>query len=176
VTGVLAIRLGCALAAEALAAGELSSVTRSVLWQPVFDGDRCLVQFLRLRIAANLANDIKESVAELRHRLEVGETLEVAGYRLSGQLADDLSSLEPPSRLPSGLGEIAWLEVVREAGGHLPAPSRDLIERSRAQGGQVCELATVGEPFWTSTEIVVVPQVVSATVGHLGALTLSGGA
>jgi exosortase A-associated hydrolase 2 len=176
VTGVLAIRLGCALAVEALASGELSSVTRSVLWQPVFEGDRCLVQFLRLRIAANLANDIKESVGELRRRLDAGETLEVAGYRLSGQLAADLSSLDPPSVLPPGLGEVAWLEIVREAGGLLAVPSNALIERTRAQGGQVSEQAVVGEPFWMSTEIVVVPQIVSATVQHLSGMASSRGA
>ena len=176
VTGVLAIRLGCSLAAEAIASGGLPAINRSVLWQPVFDGGRCLVQFLRLRVAACLANDLKESVAELHRQLAGGETLEVAGYRLSGQLATDLSSLSPPAHLPLDLGEIAWLEVVREAGGLLPTPSQDLIERTRAEGGQVSALAVVGEPFWTSTEIVVVPQVVSATVGHLGGLAASGSA
>lgn len=174
-TGVLAIRVGCALAVEATTVGGLVSVDRSVLWQPIFDGGRLVTQFLRLRLAANLTEDRKETIAELRRRLASGETLEVAGYRLSGRLAADLMALGPPARLPGGLGEIGWFEVVREAATRLPVSSQALIERSRALGGDVRELAIVGEPFWTSTEITVVPEVVSATVEHLCGVAQSRG-
>jgi exosortase A-associated hydrolase 2 len=167
VTGALAIRLGCALAAAVMASGGLPSVARSVLWQPVFDGRRFLGQFLRLRIAAKLMTDQKESLAGLRAQLQAGEVLEIAGYRLSSRLAADLDSLGPPDALPRGFGEAAWLEVVRESDAKFPVSSQNLIAQTVNRGGQVRDLRIVGEPFWASTEIVVAPEIVSETVAHL---------
>ncbi len=175
VTGILGIRIGCALATEAVASGVLPSTARSVFWQPVFDGGRFLTQFLRLRLAANLMGDRKESLAELRSRLDSGETLEVAGYYLCGRLAADLASLVPPVLLPPGLGEVAWLEVGREAGHSLPLPSQSLIDRTRLQGGILHERMFAGEPFWTTSEIVVLPELVGATIAHLSAARLQSG-
>lgn len=167
VQGILAVRLGCALAVAAMASGRLPSVARSALWQPMFDGRRFLAQFLRLRIAASLMLDQKESLAGLRARLHAGEVLEIAGYGLSSRLAADLDSLGPPDGLPRGFGESAWLEVVRERDARLPVPSQNLIEQTLTHGGQVREFLIVGEPFWASTEIVVVPKIISETVAHL---------
>jgi exosortase A-associated hydrolase 2 len=168
VTATLAIRTGCALAAAAIATGLLPPVGHSVFWQPVFDGDRFLTQFLRLRLAANLAGDRKESLVDLRSRLASGETIKVAGYSLSGQLAAELSLLVAPALLPAGLGEIAWFEVGREANGPLPTSSQSVIERTREQDGAVRERLFAGEPFWATSEIVVVPEMIGATIAHLG--------
>lgn len=167
VTGILAIRLGCALAADAMAGGALPAVARSVLWQPVFDGARFLTQFLRLRVAANLMDDQRESVSGLRARLKAGEVLEVAGYGLSGQLATELESLVFSDGLPGQLGAIAWLEIAMDAGAPLPAPSRHVIDRTRLGGGHVLAQGVAGEPFWASTEIVVQPAFVAGTVTYL---------
>jgi exosortase A-associated hydrolase 2 len=167
VQGVLGVRLGCALAVAAMASGGLPPVARSVLWQPMFDGRRFLAQFLRLRIAANLMADRKESLAGLRAQLQAGEVLEIAGYRLSSRLAADLDSLGPPDSLPGGFGEAAWLEVVRESDAKLPGPSQNLIEQTRTHGGQIRDFLIVGEPFWASTEVVVTPEIVCETVAHL---------
>lgn len=167
VTSLLAVRLGCALATTGFEAGELSGVTRSVFWQPVFDGSRYLGQFLRLRIAASLMEDRKETMADLKGRLADGETLEVAGYRLSRQLATDLERLTPPKHLPATLGTVAWLEVVREPGAPLPPPSLALIDSSLNRAGLVEATAIPGEPFWSSTEIVVNKVMISRTLSFL---------
>lgn len=167
VTGILAIRLGCALATGAIVSGALPAVARSALWQPVFDGSRFLTQFLRLRLAANFTDDRKESLAELRHRLAAGEALEVSGYRLSGRLAADLDSLIPPMLLPTGLGEAAWFEAMRDKASGLAPPSQALIAQTRERGGSIRDVSVTGEPFWTSTEIVVIQELVAATVAHL---------
>jgi hypothetical protein len=141
-------------------------VTRTVLWQPVFDGTRFLTQFLRLRTAASLMEDRKESVADLRAQLKAGEAIEVAGYRLSGELANDLDAVAAPERLPAAFGDVSWLEVVRDAESPLPAPAMKLIDQTRAQGGTITSCGLPGEPFWSSTEIVVNRSVVSATLSN----------
>jgi exosortase A-associated hydrolase 2 len=166
VTGVLAIRLGAALAATAATEGAIPSVPNTVLWQPVFDGKRFLTQFLRLRIAASLMEDRKESLDDLRGRLEAGAVLEVAGYDLSARLAADLIAVTPPKRLAVTLGEIAWLEVIRDSGVPLSPPSINLIEQIRAQGRNVHAAGFPGAPFWSSTEIVVNKPLILATVSR----------
>lgn len=168
VNGLLAIRLGAALAVGALAAGQLPSVRRTVLWHPVFDGARALGQFLRLRTAAGMMNGARESATDLKVRLAQGETIEVAGYGLGGRLAADLESVATPSILPATLGEIAWLDVVRDAAATLPPAMARLVEQSRAAGSSLEWSGRVAEPFWSATEIVVNPEFVRTTVEHLG--------
>ncbi len=167
VTGMLATRLGCALAATALASGAMGPVERTVLWQPVFDGGRFLAQFLRLRTAASLMEDRKESLVELRDRLQRSEAVEVAGYALSGALAADLDAVRSPAGLPREFGHVCWMEVVRAAGSEFPVPSQSMIEQTRSSGGTVVVSAHVVEPFWAATEIVRAPGMVADTVRFL---------
>jgi len=165
ISGILAIRLGCALAASLVSAGAVGQVANTVLWQPVFDGQRFLGQFLRLRIAAALMdNDRKESQAELRGRLRNGEVIEVAGYGLSGQLASDLEMVSPPARLPGQFGSVTWMEVVREQGAEPTAAAIRLTEQTRTAGGAVELQQFPGEPFWGSNEIVHIGAMVQSTV------------
>lgn len=175
VSGLLAIRIGCALALDALDSGELPASARSVLWQPVFDGGRHLAQFLRLRIAASLMEDRKESLADLKARLSQGETVEVAGYGLSSRLAADLENRQQPQHLQAAFGEVAWFEIMRESGAPLSPSSARLLEGTRRHGVPIVARSFAGEPFWSSTEIIVNPDVVRATVSHLAPATEDGG-
>lgn len=168
VTGLLATRLGCSLATALVAAGAMPPVDRTVLWQPVFDGARFLNHFLRLRLAALLAEqDRKETMAELRARLKSGQIVEVAGYELSGRLAGDLEALPRMTALPAELGQIHWMEVVREAGLAVPPPSQQIIDVTRAAGARITCSVFAGEPFWAATEVVENAALVRATVDAL---------
>lgn len=166
-TNLLSIRLGCALTLSCATSQVFPPVRSTVLWQPTFDGGRFLQQFLRLRTAASLMEDRKETVPGLRKQLTDGVTLEVAGYRLSSRLASDLDALKVPYALPGELGAVAWLEVVRDVGAGLPLPSVELIGRSRQQGQSVDEMAFAGEPFWAATEIVTNEAVVRHSIEFL---------
>jgi exosortase A-associated hydrolase 2 len=164
ITGVLAIRLGAALGATALASGLLAPAATTVLWQPVFDGKRWLTQFLRLRIAAALAEqDKKETMQELLTRLRSGAIVEVAGYGLSGRMATDLESLGVPDVLPAELGTIHWFEVIRTADMELSPMAAQMRERARVAARPVVTQTLVGEPFWASTEIVCNECLAAAT-------------
>lgn len=167
VTALLAVRLGCALALNGIASGVLSAPRKSVLWQPVFDGDRYLTQFLRLRVAASLTEDRRESVVDLKARLMAGGTLEVAGYDLSARMAADLSRMAPPQALPPQFGATAWLEIVRDPDAGPPLPSAQLVKATNEAGGKITARCFAGEPYWASTETVVNADVVTSTLEHL---------
>jgi hypothetical protein len=138
-----------------------------VLWQPVFDGGRFLTQFLRLRTVASLMEDRKESASDLRAVLGAGQSLEVAGYELSPTLARDLEILTPPTWLPATMGDTAWFEVVREPDLPLLTLSVKLIKQTREAGGLVHASGFAGEPFWSSTEIVVNRAMISQSLSHV---------
>lgn len=171
IRGMLAIRLGCILGSEALA-GIGHTMQRTVMWQPVVSGRRFLEQFLRLRVAASMmgGGDSKETVAALRTRLKSGELLEVAGYEISGTLSDQLDAAELRPFLRSHLGEVHWMEAVRSADTALPVPSTTAIDAARATGLAVTPHSVMGEPFWSSTEIVCLEPMVARTADVLGSI------
>ena len=174
VRAVLAVRLGAALAVSAACNGRLPAVAATAFWQPVLDGAKHLTQFLRLRTAGNLAGEgDKETVADLRAKLAAGQSVEVAGYGLAGDLASELDALEQPTQLPSQLGATHWMEVVRTPEGGLPATSKATIERLQASGSRVSPHTFVGEPFWATVEISTVPEMIRATAQSLSAGVIS---
>lgn len=146
----------------------MPAVDRAVLWQPTFDGARHLTQFLRLRVAALLASGAsRATVAMLREESSRGETLEVAGYRLSTGLAAGLDAVTPPAWLPPTLGRVRWFEIVRNEAIAMPEIARRLIDSTRGQGGIVELTAITGEPFWSSTEITVNRNLVDLSADFL---------
>jgi len=148
VCGLLAVRLGCALIGDDAVLDCAPELQRSILWQPVFDGSKYATQFLRLRVAASMANGLTETVGELRRQAaETGE-IEVAGYRISSRMLEEMELLRTPTRLSARLGPIDWHEVVRDLETGLPLPSQKLIEATQAAGGSVSPRAFTGEPFW----------------------------
>lgn len=162
VAGLLCVRLGCALGAEA-SLGLPAAIERTVFWQPVVDGERFLNQFLRLRVMASMMEDRKDTIAALRAQLQSGETIEVAGYELSPRLVAQIDGVRLVPNLGTSLGRLSWMEVVRGADSPLPASSLAAIHSAPATMGAIAPMAVAGEPFWTSTEIVTVPELVDQT-------------
>jgi len=166
VTGAVATRLGCALAAEALATTGTSLAT-TVFWQPVADGARYLTQFLRLRVAASMMGAGKETVDGLRERLRSGESLEVAGYDLPPSLAAAVDSADLAASLTDRLGAVRWLEVRSDAAAPFGAATEQAVAAAKRRYANV-ELEQVGgEPFWSSTEIVRNAALVARTADLL---------
>lgn len=164
VNAMLCVRLGCILGASA----GLPGIRRTVFWQPVLDGERFFTQFLRLRVAASMmSDDGKETAEQLRSQLASGSSLEVSGYEISARLAADVDRLRLEAHTGSHLGELHWAEIVRAADAPLPTPSTRLIEKLSHAGLPVQAHRIVGEPFWSSTEIVSIAALVDATVRAL---------
>lgn len=158
---VWGLRTGCLLLGDWLRSRNIAPPA-TVYWQPVTNGELFLTQFLRLRMAAGMLGGQKETTAQLRARLDAGETLEVAGYDLSPQLA---ASLAAARLTPPPAGPVIWLEV--NATGELPPASQRLVDSWREQGVAVDTAVAGGEPFWTTQEISEVPALLDATLDRL---------
>jgi exosortase A-associated hydrolase 2 len=164
---LVGVRLGCALAAE-FARDRSGGVRCSVFWQPVADGQRFLTQFLRLRVAASMMSDAdRETASGLRERLRAGESLEVAGYELTPALAAQVERVRLTESVGPRLGRLTWLEIVRDVAAVLPQPAEDVIKVAAGTGLPVEAQTVVSEPFWSSTEIVRVPELVRHSVAAL---------
>lgn len=162
------VRTGALLAAEVAASSAAGRIERLLFWQPVLDGKLFLNQYLRLRIAAQMFNDTeKETTEQLRNRLADGEVLEVAGYPLSGQMADSLATSAMSASTALARIPIAWLEVVSKPGQSVGVPTRKLIDALSQAGGEV-ELRTVVTPMiWQVHERVLAPELIEGTLDML---------
>ena len=164
---LLGVRLGCALGAQ-VARDAIPGIAQTVFWQPVLDGSRFMDQFLRLRVAASMMEqDRKESTADLRAKFARGETVDVAGYCVGPQLAAQIDRVHLAEDLGDHLGQVHWIEVVRSAETPPPAPSTKAVDAARAAGLNITLCPIVGEPFWSSVEIVRIPALIERTVALL---------
>ncbi len=165
------LRAGCLLAADAVR--HMPSPCNLLFWQPGFaDGALQLQQFLRLRLAAGMlagSDPPRGAMDALRQQLAQGQSLQVAGYRLSPGMAAGLqtSRLVPPPLDGSAAPHLVWLEV---AAADAPQPSplaRRTVEGWRQAGWQVRSAAVTGPAFWQSAEIEEAPTLVQATLDAL---------
>jgi exosortase A-associated hydrolase 2 len=161
ITHVLAIRTGALLAFDALRRGVMAP-RRWILWQPAIDGRRALDQFLRLRVAAEMANApaARTSVEQLRGVLSGGTSLEVAGYEVHPALA---ASMDEARLEAVGSGAaLTWLEV--SASPNVSVPAEKTASAFRAAGWQVEARTIPGAPVWSTPETTVNDALNEATV------------
>jgi exosortase A-associated hydrolase 2 len=159
------LRAGCLLAAEV--AAEIPEAVDFLFWQPVLAGRPHWQQFMRLKIAGEMASGEAGAVGEaLRRQLAAGQAVEIAGYEVAPALAQGLeqAQLLPPS---GGGGRVIWLEVSRrEEAAFSPAAAKRIAEWRAA--GWAVEAAVVGGPaFWQTTEIEEAPELLAATLEAL---------
>jgi len=163
VTSVLGIRFGAILAAAFVRQRQLD-LSRIIFWQPATSGARLIDQFLRIRVVASRMEGVRgETIAELRGRLKAGETIEVAGYALSGVLCADIDSLELHRELSATFPPISWFEVIADIEAPIAPGTQRALEKARALGCRVDHKQATGELFWLSTEIVTNAALVAAS-------------
>lgn len=159
---IVGLRAGALLAADAAFRHRARSLT---LLHPQVDGRQILTQLLRLRLAGGLTGSAdKETAAELRQRLAAGETLEIAGYGLSGQLASDLETLAIDKDSPPDVGRILWIEVVQQPERPLMPVSQRVVDAWSAIGASVEASVVCCDQFWATQEIAQCPALVSFVV------------
>ena len=138
-----------------------------LLWQPVLRGPQVLGDFLRLRsVAALFDGGTRESVDSLRARLANGETLEVAGYLLTPELATGLEALSM-SELQPGRRPVHWFQISRDGQQPIPQAAGDVIKAWRAHGAQVQTVPVAGPAFWSAAELEDCPALIDATTAAL---------
>jgi len=157
------VRLGAALALDVARSGD-AAVTSMVFWQPVISGSTFMTQFLRLKLAAQLHDGGGITTDALRAQSAAGSSVEVAGYELTPELiaAVDAIDLKDERYRPSI--PVRWLEVVSESRPKPGIASQRVMTAWREHDVVVDEAVVIGDPFWATTEITVVPGLIDATV------------
>jgi len=156
------LRAGCLLAVEA--AVNLKNCPNFIFWQPVVSGRQHWQQFMRLKMAGELAaGQEKGGVEQLRQQLAAGQAVEIAGYAVASRLADGLvkAELQPPAISP---GRVAWFELSSRDEATLAPASQQRIEQWRATGFKVDATVVRGPGFWQTTEIEDAPELIEATL------------
>ena len=162
---LIGLRTGGLLAADAAGAHDIESLT---LIHPIADGKQQLNQLFRLRLAGGLTGQKKsETVADLRHVLDQGESLEIAGYRISPAMADGLQSLALARMELRGVSRINWIELVKKQERPLMPVSQRVIDAWHEAGRAVVTDTVVCDTFWATQEIAQCPAVVEAVCRHV---------
>jgi len=161
------LRTGALLAAE-VAAARPAAVGTLLLWQPVLDGALFLNQYLRLRIASQMVHDgDKETTASIRARLSAGAHVEVAGYPLTGAMADALASKKLALSTGAVGPALAWLEVVGKPDQELLPASRRFLDAARSAGASVTVQTVVAPMIWQTYDREDAPSLPEATANLL---------
>jgi exosortase A-associated hydrolase 2 len=163
-------RTGALLAAE-LADRVPELIVRLLFWQPVLDGKLFMNQYLRLRVASQLvSNTERETTEQIRQRLANGEIIEIAGYPLSGTLADQIASRRAAAcdcltQLP-----VVWIEMVGQSGLELSPASRQFIETHRQAGARIDAEAVTSPMIWQLHERADATDLQTASLRLLGCI------
>lgn len=121
-------------------------------------------QFLRIRVmASRMEGNGGETIADLRTRLRAGETLEVAGYALSGALCAEIDSFDLQRELGAAFPPVRWIDLSAEDGSPVMPATQRVLDRARLQGCVIDHRQLAGEPFWMSAEIVTNAALVAAS-------------
>jgi exosortase A-associated hydrolase 2 len=140
---------------------------RVIMWQPIYDGEQLIRQFLRLRVLSNKFAGIDESVTDLLEQLRSGKSVEVAGYELSSELALSIGSTSLKTLDARSSEWLRILECRSSFSEKLSGVGEKFMEQLRVANTHVGGMVVVGEQFWATQEISAPFSVTKATVDAL---------
>jgi hypothetical protein len=109
----------------------------------------------------------KETIADLRKRLAGGESLEIAGYRLCGDLAVGLEALALTGMPPTDVDRIGWIDAVPQRDRPLLPSSQRVIDTWSAHGAAIVCAVVICDQFWATQEIAQCPAIVAEAMRFL---------
>ena len=160
------LRAGCLLATTV--AVNLEKAPNFIFWQPVISGRQHGQQLMRLKQAgALLSGQAGNVMAELRHQIEAGQPVEIAGYTIAPELAKDLANavLQPPAKN----GRLDWFELSMQPGAERSPIAQEHLEQWQTAGYSVRSAMLHGPAFWQTHETEEVPALIAATLAALEA-------
>ncbi len=158
----IGLRLGALLGMTAWASHP-NAFDGAILWQPVLRGATFLTQFLRLRLAADLKGSKEETTQSLRAKLGSGQTIEVAGYALSPELAHAIDHASLDAAPPPPGAPVHWIDIAPSENSAPSPAGRALVSSWQDSGRPVTSETVVADAFWTTSEITLAPTLVEAT-------------
>lgn len=155
------LRAGCLLAAA-----DWGRPVNHLFWQPMTNGKLALQQFLRLKLAAEMAGGTSKGLMDaMKSELAAGRPVDIAGYRLGAALA---GGLEAAKLAPSGTaGRVEWLELSTREDASFTPVSEQAIKTWQDVGWAVRAQIVSGPGFWATSEIELAPALVARTVEAL---------
>ncbi len=155
------LRAGCLLAAT-----DWGRPVNHLFWQPMTSGKLALQQFLRLKLAAEMAGGASKGLMDaMKAELAAGGSVDVAGYRLGAGLASGLDAARLTAASPHG--RVEWLELSPRDDAALPPVSEQAIQQWRDAGWTVRPQLVQGPAFWSTSEIELAPALITRTVEAL---------
>ncbi len=158
------LRLGAILALD-FAKNSEDTIDKIILWKPIINGKSFLTQFLRLQLANKIlvANDkTTHSVQTIRDSLAAGTTVEIAGYELTPNLATAIDNIKMADMSVMN-STIHWFEIVAEVNSSITPSVEKVIKAWEQKGNPVQVHLVPGIQFWTTQEITICPELISAT-------------
>lgn len=160
----LTVRLGTLLAFDLLndEKYKLPSISNFVAWQPIFNTQKYLKQFLRIQLVANLLSStpIKTTEAIKKIIYQDGQ-MEIGGYPFSALLMDEILSLCISTGQTYDLEKISSLVLIQITTGSTNVFSEDiqnfLLDASETREKIKIRLLK-GSPFWQAQEQVEIPE------------------
>jgi uncharacterized protein len=149
-----------------LAAGDWGRPVNHLFWQAMTNGKLALQQFLRLKLAAEMASGASKGLMDqMKSELAAGRPVEVAGYRLGAGLA---AGLEAARLAPAGApGRVKWLELSTREDATLTPVSEQAVKAWQDAGWAVRSQLVLGPGFWSTAEIELAPALIDRTVEAL---------
>lgn len=155
------LRSGCLLACDA--ANRINYPTNLLFWQPVVSGRQFLQQFLRMKLAGEmLGGESKGLMDRLRKELAQGESVEIAGYLLSSDLAGGLEQAELSP--PVSSGRIEWIELSAKTDGSMSLLATERLKKWQLEGLNARGQLVCGPAFWQTAEIAECPALLDASI------------
>jgi exosortase A-associated hydrolase 2 len=167
------LRLGALLALD-FAKSAKKKVDQIILWQPVISGESFLTQFLRLRLANEMLSADRGTegstggTSALRNTLRAGESLEVAGYELTPELASAIDGLKAVELAVTD-SPVHWFEIVAEPGRPMTPIGGKVVSAWRQSEVKLFLHLVPCLPFWATQEIAECPGLVTATTNAVSA-------
>lgn len=159
------LRAGALLAAAL--ATQLQDKTQKpvnlLFWQPVTDGYQMLQQFLRLSQAGEWLGTRTPDQMPASQLLAQGQAVDVAGYTISPEMAQDLSQVH---LIPKNFGNgarLVWIEVSKQSSQMLGVASERSLNKWNSSGWQTEAEVVRGISFWQNFNASEAPSLWLAT-------------
>ncbi|WP_321389589.1 hydrolase 2, exosortase A system-associated [Emcibacter sp.] len=152
--GYWAMRTGALLAADFIE--KTGTPCPLVLfWQPVTNGRNFVGQFLRIKLAGDFTGGNNQQAItskDLTDALDRGETLEIAGYDLTPDIARSLGALALAKITLPKETQVKWIEISLKEDAEIGPGSKKVLDKWSSDGVNCTSAAVKDVQFWTLQE------------------------